>query len=50
MASLVYVVLHRTKRLQTEMETVALAGMITIALMLMVWWNSGGRGEIHFAR
>ncbi len=40
----------RRERLQDETETSALAGMTPIASMSTVWWNSGGSGEIHFAR
>ncbi len=40
----------RRERLQDETETSALAGMTLIASMSTVWWNSGGSGEIHFAR
>ncbi len=40
----------KRERLQDETETSALAGMTLIASMSTVWWNSGGSGEIHFAR
>ncbi len=48
-ASLVFVASSGRKRLQNLTETLALEGSTAIASTLM-WWNSGGSGEMHFAR
>jgi hypothetical protein len=48
-ASLVFITLSRRERLQEDTKTMVLAGISKITPILMVWWNSGGSGEFHFA-